>query len=79
MKERQSNYELMRIVSMFLIVIYHILIHGNVFDNTEGGLHFIFAFLICITLVHVNSFILVTGYFNYNKDFKWNKFFSVFM
>ncbi len=79
MKVRQSNYELMRIVSMFLIVIYHILIHGNVFNNTKGGLHFIFAFLICITLVHVNSFVLVTGYFNYNKDFKWKKFFSVFM
>ena len=27
---RDSNYELMRIVSMFMIVVWHILFHGNV-------------------------------------------------
>lgn len=79
MEKRQSNYELMRIVSMIFIILYHIIIHGNVLKYTTGGLHFIFSLIICITLVHVNSFVLVTGYFNYNKDFKWKKFFSLFV
>ncbi len=79
MKVRQSNYELMRIVSMLLIIIYHILIHGNVLNHTTGVLNFIFLLLICITLVHVNSFVLVTGYFNYDKEFKWKKFWNIFL
>lgn len=79
MKVRQSNYELMRIVSMFFIALHHVIIHGNVFEHTKGGLNFVFAFLVCIALVHVNSFVLVTGYFNCDKKFKWKKFFSVFL
>lgn len=79
MKVRQSNYELMRIVSMFLIIIYHIMIHGKVLNHTTGVLNFIFSLLLCITLVHVNSFVLITGYFNYDKSFKWKKFWSIFL
>lgn len=39
MKVRQSNFELMRILSMIFIIISHILVHGKVLDNTTGVLH----------------------------------------
>lgn len=35
-KERNSSYELMRIVSMFLIVLYHIILHGKVLENCQN-------------------------------------------
>lgn len=78
MKIRQSNFELMRILSMILIIIYHILLHGKVLDNTTGVLHLFFILIMSFTLVHVNSFVLLAGYFNYNKDFSWKKFFKSF-
>ena len=78
MKVRQSNFELMRIVSMIFIIISHILVHGRVLDNTTGVLHLFFTFVMSFILVHVNSFVLLACYFNYNKDFSWKKFFKSF-
>ena len=77
-KERNSSYELMRIVSMFLIVLYHIIMHGKVLENCQNeGLKIIFEFIEFVTLVHVNSFILVTGYFQAESNFKQSKIWSL--
>lgn len=81
-KVRDSNFELMRINSMFLIVIYHfiILMGGNLINLTEGKLNSLITLICFITVVHVNSFILVTGYFQYNKKINIKKIISlVFM
>lgn len=77
-KEKQSNFELMRIISMFLIIIHHIILHGNVIYNTSGSIHLIIMLIRCIAFVHVNSFILLTGYFQYKKEFSLKKFLSIF-
>lgn len=77
-KERNSSYELMRIVSMFLIVLYHIILHGKVLENCQNeGLKIIFEFIEFVTLVHVNSFILVTGYYQVESNFKQSKIWSL--
>lgn len=78
MKVRQSNFELMRILSMLFIIMSHILIHGKVLDHTNGVLHLFFTLIMSFILVHVNSFVLLSGYFNYNKVFSWKKFFKSF-
>ncbi len=78
MKVRQSNFELMRISSMIFIIISHILVHGGIMENTTGVLHLFFTLVMSFILVHVNSFVLLAGYFNYNKDFSWKKFFKSF-
>ena len=63
-KERNSSYELMRIVSMFLIVLYHVIVHGKMIENCENaGLKILLELIKFFTLVHVNSFILVLGIF----------------
>lgn len=77
-KIKQSKFELMRIISMFLIVFCHVIYHGQTLQNSNGTILLILEFLICITLVHVNSFILLTGYFQYNKKFTLKKFLQTF-
>lgn len=68
---RNSNHELMRIISMFFIVINHVIYHGHVFDNnTNSTLEYILYLVMLIIIVHVNSFILLTGYYQCKKNFK---------
>ena len=71
---RQSNFELMRIVSMLLIILWHILLHGHVIDNCENqALKTILKMTQYIIVVHVNSFIILMGYFQSKSKFKINK------
>lgn len=73
-KERNSNFELMRIISMLFIILYHTILHGHIIENTyNDGLKIIFELLQIMTIVHVNSFVIVSGYFQYNKQFKFEK------
>lgn len=70
-KERNSNHELMRIISMFFIVIGHVLTHGAVITNCQNEfLTNVINIIVFIIIVHVNSFILVTGYYQCKKTFK---------
>ena len=71
---RKSNFELLRIVSMFFIVLYHTIIHGHVIENsTNPGITIILHLLLFISIVHVNSYVLVTGYFQSQSKFKQSK------
>ena len=72
-KMRNSNFELMRIVSMFFIVIYNIIIHGKLLENSHGTTHFVLYIILATCIVHVNSFILVTGYFQCKSKLKFTK------
>lgn len=79
-KVRNSNYELMRILSMFLIVLYHTIMHGNAINLAVNPyckelLHIIEL----ITVVHVNSFILVSGYYQSEGKFKLSKLFELML
>ena len=71
MKE-QRNYgiDLLRIVSMFLIVIIHLLGHGGVLRNAvEGTMSFKIVWLIEImSFCAVNVFALISGYVGYDKS-----------
>lgn len=74
---RQSNFELMRIISMFMIVVYHFLMDGNLLKNSVGNLHIVLEWLSFLIVVHVNSFVLLTGYFQYDRKFKKEKLFHL--
>lgn len=62
-KVRQSNFELLRIVSIFLIIIWHIILHGKIFTGLEEPYGFLSKTILSILIVHVNSLIFITGYF----------------
>jgi len=75
--KRLSNFDLMKIISMLFIILGHILMHGNVLSNTTGKTNVILTFIMIFIMVHVNSFVLVTGYFQYKKQFKLSKLISL--
>lgn len=70
---RQSNFELMRIISMLMIIIGHILMHGKIIANATGTLRILIIFIQALIYIHVNSFVLVTGYFRCETRFKFSK------
>lgn len=72
-KTRNSNYELMRIISMFMVLVTHIIAHGKLIENSTGSLQLILQLIKAICIVHVNSFILVSGYYMCKSKFKLSK------
>lgn len=78
--KRQSNFELLRIIAMFFIVIHHSLVHGILTssystiltksDPLSVSLFNSFAFL---GKVGVYLFVLITGYFMINSNISLKK------
>lgn len=78
MKVRKSNFELLRIVSMLFIVIYHVIVHGKVLENSNNEMiSLIMEIIIFAIIVHVNLFVLLTGYFQVQKKFNFKKVWSI--
>ena len=75
---RQSNLELMRIFSMFMIVLYHIIVHSQILQNTTGIIQMIIVFIKSTIFIHVDSFVLLTGYFQYTKKLKISKIINLY-
>lgn len=79
-KNREINFELMRIVSMLLIVTCHVIDSGNLISNcTNDTLSIVFEILMFLTRVHVCSFMLLTGYFQSKSKFKLKKLLMMFL
>lgn len=68
---RLSNIEILRIVSMLFIVIWHIIGHGT--KNIDTISSFDKNLISCLQsflIIHVNCFVLITGYFGINTNIK---------
>lgn len=74
---KKSGLELMRIISMIFIIIYHIILHSGLEIVTVGGNKFLLLLLESFLIVHVNSFVLLTGYFQSDKEAKISKVISI--
>ena len=76
---RNSNLELMRIVSILFIIIFHLIYRTfSIHDyQMSSATYLLVRFIIALTLVHVNSFILLTGYFQCEKKLKFSKLLSI--
>lgn len=95
MKERKSNFELLRIVAMFCIVLGHSMTHGTLLNMSSdlSLIQFItFRFLAYSGKIGVYLFILISGYFmiystiNVKKVIKlwlsvffWSVFLTIFV
>ena len=62
--ERNSNFELLRIVAMLFIVIWHISIHAQ---KGELASH---NYILALTITGVNLFVLISGYFGIKLNWK---------
>jgi len=72
---RQSNLELLRIISMLLILMHHYSVHGG-FNLSNVPLTFNVFLVQLLSLggkIGVNIFMLITGYFMVNSKFNFKK------
>lgn len=71
MKKRQVNFELLRILCMYMIVVGHCLFHGRVTAKLGYGTtnYFLSYFIQSFSVVHVNCFVMLAGYFSIDRNF----------
>lgn len=68
-KDRDSNIELLRIVLMFMVVVLHLVAHGCDFLKVNTGSYertskdFLFSLLTSFTVIAVNCFVFISGYY----------------
>lgn len=74
--KRHMGIDLLRIVSMYMVVILHILGIGGILDNAEYESlnYFVFWSIETICFVGVNCFALITGYFMIKGKWRLEKF-----
>lgn len=81
MKQRLSNIELLRIISMLMIITLHLLSFGGLL-NTYNSFS---ARAVCVWLVEslcfvaVNCYVLISGYFLVDSNFKFKKLFNIWI
>ena len=69
--KRQGNFELLRIISMVMIVTLHYLKKGGLLSANEGSVVYYFAWTLeALCLISVNSYVFISGYFTKTKTFK---------
>ena len=80
MNKRLSNFELLRIICMMMIIGLHSLGHGGILENTRvGSLNFFLAHLLeSASIIAVNCYILISGYFGIHSKFKIKKLLSLY-
>ena len=74
MKQRSTNFELLRIVSMFMIIVFHCAYHSTF--NFDGALTVNTLSVKTFWMLGelgVNLFILTSGYHQVMGRFKWKK------
>lgn len=72
-EERKSNFELLRIVSIFLIIVFHYVFKSG-YEFESNSLHnYILKIFYFFGELGVNSFILLTGYFMIKRNISIKK------
>ncbi|WP_373742695.1 acyltransferase [Jeotgalibaca porci] len=81
---RDSNFELLRILSMVMIVVLHIGNHGlggyiDIPVFLSGFTEVIYYFIRSLTIIAVSLYVLISGYFLSNSKFKITKLINLFL
>lgn len=79
--KRHLGIELLRMVSMFMILILHILGNGGILENVQSGSlnYYFFWGLEVLCFVAVNCFALITGYFMIEGKWRIEKFVQLWL
>lgn len=79
MKIRESNYELLRIISMFFIIIWHVITHSGLDVNSAGATNFFINLLLLLSIFHVSVFMIITGFYQSKSKFRLRKLLSLLL
>lgn len=73
--KKQTNFEMLRILSMLFIITLHILTHTEVLNNCENltTKYYILWIINSIALTGINIYVLISGYFLIESKFKISK------
>lgn len=74
---RNSNIELLRIISTFMVLILHCLDWSGALNYVEGIDYYLYWGFEALSIVAVNVFVLINGYFMINSSFKFKSFFKI--
>lgn len=77
--ERNYGVDLLRCVSMFMVVILHVLGFGGVLDEAKGNAYSVAWLLEIICYCAVNCFALITGYVSCNKRYRISRYISTWL
>lgn len=75
--KRESNFELLRVICMLMIITEHTFSWGGVLNASNPNIASFIYVIYAIILVEVNCFILLTGYFQSKSKFKIKKFINL--
>lgn len=81
-KPREANLDLLRIVSMLLIIFLHSIDHSGVLENAENcgtGMYFYVRFTYAMCMVCVNIYVMLSGFFMVNSKFRLQKLVALWM
>lgn len=76
MKKRQANFELLRIIAMYMVVVMHYLNHtvdSMFFGGGLSGLRTAAILLDSLCIAAVNVYVLISGYFLSAAPFSWRR------
>lgn len=84
MKQRESNLELLRIVSMLFIIMHHYAVHGFLLKENFNLFPIVINKLIILFLsvggeIGVNCFIFISSFYLINSKIKLNKVIDIFI
>ena len=80
-KPRNSSLDVLRILSMLLIILLHSIIHSDLETAIVPGtgIFYIEKYIQSMSQVCVNLYILISGYFMINTEFKCSKLFLLWI
>lgn len=79
-KKRQANFELLRIVAMFMIIALHYLVKGGIavpFAESDSSVNYAAWLIEAFCIVAVNCYILISGYFLVESAWKPGRIISL--
>ena len=82
LEKRDSNLDLLRIVSMLLIVLIHSIDHSGVLEQAEvssGAMYAYVRFTYALCQVCVNCYVMLSGYYLVNSKFHLKKLLTLWM
>ena len=77
-KKRDMNFELLRIISMILIISSHYIIHSDILDTIDkfSVNYFFIDYIRALSRISVGLYILITGYYMVKSKIKIKKLFN---
>lgn len=77
-KARNSNIEILRVISIFLIIMGHMVSQSGIFDNLAGKVKFTVLFMGSASRIAVNIFLIIGVWFMVDSDFKSSRIIKLY-